>query len=345
MTPSSIALLFVAMTVIWISFALVLIMSERVKQSFYADDDEPDDFDPKNPRYRPPTQPLEVFHALDGKRLGYRQYRCANKDAPLLIFIHGSTNYSGLYEPLAKLIVNSGAAHVILPDLRGHGPDFARRGIASYVGQLEDDIAGLIRTARSPNQSVILGGHSLGGGFAIRFAAGKHRNMIERVFLIAPYLNTRAPTNRPYAGGFIRVLYRRIVGLAMLGVPKLFGLSELPVVQFNFSKIYHQFARSWLSTDRYNFAMTMSFGPRQRWRQDIRNLPPFLLVIGDQDQAFYADQYEPVMSQLTDQGRYVVLPDVNHVDASLDQRTVQAFQDFLQRTNQPNVAKPKGQLV
>ena len=117
----------------------------------------------------------------------------------------------------------------------------------------------------------------------------------------------------------------------MLGVPKLFGLFRLPVVQFNFSQAYRRFDRSWLSTDQYNFAMTMGFGPRQQWAADVKKLPSFLMVIGEKDEVFFADQYHHCMSALTDKGHYKVLPGVNHIDASMDPATVAAFKQFVDR--------------
>ena len=324
-------LILLGLAMAWVIVAILLIATQRVIPPSQVDDDGPFDFDPDSERYQEPTQPLQQYKAPDGTELGYRHYSCQQDDAPLLIFIHGSTNYGGLYEPLAKMIAASGAADVVLPDMRGHGPKLHDRGIAHYVGQLEDDIATLIQQVKKEGQKLIIGGHSLGGGFAIRFASGKHSRKVDEAFLLAPYLNTRAPTNRPNAGGFVRVLYRRALGLAMLGVPKLFGLFRLPVVQFNFSQAYRRFDRSWLSTDQYNFAMTMGFGPRQQWAADVKKLPPFLMVIGEQDEVFFADQYQNCMSALTDKGLYQVLPGVNHIDASMDPATVAAFKQFVGR--------------
>lgn len=327
----SILLIIFALAAAWVGLGILLIITQRITPPSNIDDDGPFDFDPNSERYQEPSQPLLQYKAPDGTMLGYRSYACDRADAPLLVFIHGSTNYGGLYEPLAKMIANSGAANVVLPDMRGHGPKLHGRGIADYVGQLEDDIAALIQQVKGKNDKIIIGGHSLGGGFAIRFASGKHGHLVHEAFLLAPYLNTRAPTNRPHAGGFVRVLYRRALGLAMLGVPKIFGLFRLPVVQFNFSQAYRQFERSWLSTDRYNFAMTMGFGPRQQWAADVKKLPPFLMVIGELDEVFFADQYEGCMSALTPNGQYQVLPGVNHIDASMDPATVSAFKAFIER--------------
>ena len=41
---------------------------------------------------------------------------------------------------------------------------------------------------------------------------------------------------------------------------------------------------------------------------------PFLLVAGLDDEAFIAEQYEPTISQYTDSGSYVLLPDTGHID-------------------------------
>ena len=132
----------------------LLIATQRVIPPSQVDDDGPFDFDPDSERYQEPTQPLQHYQAPDGTELGYRHYSCQRDTAPLLIFIHGSTNYGGLYEPLAKMIAASGAADVVLPDMRGHGPKLHDRGIAHYVGQLEDDIATLIQKVKKEGQKI-----------------------------------------------------------------------------------------------------------------------------------------------------------------------------------------------
>jgi len=62
----------------------------------------------------------------------------------------------------------------VLPNMRGHYQSGRHRVDVDYIGQMEDDMADLIRHLREQrlNGPITLGGHSSGGGFAIRFAGG-----------------------------------------------------------------------------------------------------------------------------------------------------------------------------
>ena len=314
----------------YFAVAIALIFTQRVVE---LDNNSPMDFDPDDVRYRLPQKELEIAKARDGSDIPYRLYRVADgaksKNVPLLVFSHGSTNHSAPYEPLAQMISAAGIADVVLPDMRGHGPLTQNRGVTDYVGQMEDDFADLIeQIRRNHNQNIIVGGHSLGGGFAVRFAAGKYRRLVDKAVLLCPYLNTRSPTNRPHAGGFTRVLYRRALGLAMLfGLRKFF--KRLPTVQFNFGQDFRDWERSWMSTEFYNYATMMGFGPRQAWQQDVKKLPPFLVVIGSEDEVFHARQYQPTMSPLNPNGQYQVLEGVDHIGVSTLPKTVEVIEAFL----------------
>jgi alpha-beta hydrolase superfamily lysophospholipase len=90
----------------------------------------------------------------------------------VLILLHGSGWRSSYLLPLAEFVSSENLAHVYTPDLRRHGLNPARRGDIDYVAQLEDDVADLITVIKRkhPNTAVIVGGHSSGGGLALRFA-------------------------------------------------------------------------------------------------------------------------------------------------------------------------------
>jgi predicted alpha/beta hydrolase len=113
---------------------------------------------------------LETFEARDGATLAYRHYP-ADADT-VLILLHGSGWHSSYLLPLAEFVSGENLAHVYTPDLRGHGPSPARRGDIDYIAQLEDDIADLIALIKQqhPDAPMIVGGHSSGGGLALRFA-------------------------------------------------------------------------------------------------------------------------------------------------------------------------------
>ena len=60
--------------------------------------------------------------------------------------------------PIVSYLSEEGIAHIITPDLRGHGFSPERRGDIDYIGQLEDDLADLISELKNdyPNAHIVL---------------------------------------------------------------------------------------------------------------------------------------------------------------------------------------------
>ncbi|GAB4352111.1 MAG: alpha/beta hydrolase [Oricola sp.] len=257
--------------------------------------------------------PLQSHMARDGAQLFYRSYDSGRDGAPLLVFVHGSGWHGLAYDGLARAIAGSGAADVVLPDLRGHGANPRRRGDVDYIGQLEDDLADLVEIVRKPGQKLVIGGHSSGGGLAIRFAGGAHGKMADGAVLLAPYLHYKAPTVRPNSGGWAHPLTRRIIGLAMLNNAGITALNGLTAIQFALPRSVLDGPSGRTATAAYSFRLNASYAPRDDYRADIAQLPPFLLVAGRDDEAFVADQYEPVMAPANPDGRYVILDGVSHL--------------------------------
>lgn len=131
---------------------------------------------------------LRRYAARDGEELAYRLYNSTSER--ILIFVHGSSYHGAGYNALATAISASGAAKVILPNLRGHYQSGRRRGDVDYIGQFEDDLIDLIEFLRRERLTgpITLGGHSSGGGLAIRFAGGGHQHIVSSFLLLAPII-------------------------------------------------------------------------------------------------------------------------------------------------------------
>ena len=156
---------------------------------------------------------LQYFTARDGARLAFRHY-AADSDK-VLLFFHGSGYHSRYLLPLAKFISEEGLAQVYTPDLRGHGLNPQRRGDVDYIGQMDDDAADLIAHIRkdNPEAKLIVGGHSSGGGMAVRFAGSPYGQQAEAYLLLTPFLKYNAPTARPNQGGWASPYFGRFMGL------------------------------------------------------------------------------------------------------------------------------------
>ena len=98
-------------------------------------------------------------------------------------------------------------AQVYTPDLRGHGINPIKRGDINYINQLEDDLADFVSIIKKkhPNSTLIIGGHSSGGGLAIRFAGSQYNKSVDAYLLLSPYLEHDAPTFRLDAGGHLYI--------------------------------------------------------------------------------------------------------------------------------------------
>lgn len=270
--------------------------------------------------------PVEKVAMRDGFGLSVRRTG-QGEGKPLLVLVHGSGWHGGQFDGLARGLAE--VAEVLAPDLRGHGADPGRRGDVDYIGQLEDDLVDLIRARARPGQKVILAGHSSGGGLVVRFAGGAHGGLIDGAVLLAPFLKYNAPTTRPNSGGWARPLTRRIVGLGMLNAAGVTALNHLTAIQFDMPKAVLDGPMGDTATVAYSYRLNTSYAPRGAYEKDIAALPPFLLIAGTGDEAFFADRYQPLMSALNGNGRYQLVEGASHLDIVDATATEAAIRDFL----------------
>jgi non-heme chloroperoxidase len=251
---------------------------------------------------------LRTFSARNGTQLEYRLY--PSESDKTIILLHGSGWHSRYFLPLAEFISFEGLARVYTPDLRGHGSKPERRGDIDYIGQLEDDLTDFIAMIRhdNPKAMIILGGHSSGGGLAIRFAGSKYGHQADAYLLLSPYLQYNAPTIRPNSGGWAQPYTKRIIGLVLLNNFGIRWFNDLTVIDFDMPKE----ARDGTETLSYTYRLNTSYAPRD-YKKDLRAITqPLFVVVGSADEAFYSDKFEPVISQFT-KGKVEVLPDVTHM--------------------------------
>lgn len=251
--------------------------------------------------------------------------------SPLVILVHGSGWHGGQFSGLARTL--SGKATVLVPDLRGHGATPERRGDVDYIGQMEDDLADLISASRQPGQNVVLLGHSSGGGLVIRFAGGAHRNLIDGAVLLAPFVHHSAPTTRKNSGGWAHPLLRRIIGLSMLNTFRIHALDHLTAIQFAMPQAVLDGPLGHTATKQYSWRLNVGYAPGSNYKAAIAKLPPFLLVAGEEDEAFIAEGYEPLFSTQNSEGRYQIVPGVGHLDIVDAEPTAEAIVSFIDDLN------------
>jgi len=235
---------------------------------------------------------LKQFTTRDGSRLSYRHYPAQSNK--VLILIHGSGWHSQYFLPLARFISDAGLAQVYTPDLRGHGRSPERRGDVDHIGQLEEDLAVFIGMIQKDDdeKAIILGGHSSGGGLVVRFSGSKYRHLADAYLLLSPFLKYNAPTMRPKSGGWANPYTGRIIGLTLLNNVGIRHFNYLPVIDFNMPEE----ARDGTETLSYSYRLNTSYAPRN-YKKDLAAISqPLLVIVGEADEAFLPDQFEPTIS-------------------------------------------------
>ncbi|MGS0827383.1 alpha/beta hydrolase [Shewanella sp. 0m-8] len=251
---------------------------------------------------------LKTYQARDGERLPYRHYR-AQSDK-IIILLHGSGWHSQYLFPLANFISGEGIAQVYTPDLRGHGQAPRRRGDVDYIGQFEDDLADLIEVIKrdNPDCTLIVAGHSSGGGLAIRFGGSRYGKQADGYILLSPYLKYNAPSMRPNSGGWALPYTLRIAGLSMLNNVGIHGLDYLTAIDFNMP----QEVRNGTETLSYTHRLNTAYAPGNYKKELSSITQPLLVVVGTADEAFFAEQFEPEISKYT-RAEVILLNDVTHM--------------------------------
>ncbi|MGH8528914.1 MAG: alpha/beta hydrolase [Nevskiales bacterium] len=234
-------------------------------------------------------RPLEPYMARDGTELSFRRYPAATSTH--LILLHGSSAHGAYLHSFAQYLSARNAANVYAPDIRGHGPAPKRRGDIDYIGQLEDDVADLImhiRKGAPASARFVLGGHSSGGGLAVRFGGSEHGHMAHAILLLAPYLGHDAPMVKRNAGGWAQADIPRIVGLSILNGFGITRFNGARVLRFNLPEKYH----SGYETLTYSFRLMKGMHP-DNYKIALRNYKGrVLLLVGSQDEAFHADAFK-----------------------------------------------------
>ncbi|MDF9401126.1 alpha/beta fold hydrolase [Vibrio sp. 1180_3] len=269
----------------------------------------------------------KYYTARDGSDLFYRFLLGDSK--VIVVLIHGSGTEGRYLLPLAERLNASLNISVVLPDLRGHGKSaLGSMGDVDYLGQLEHDLEDLKKELafKFPDYKVILGGHSSGGGLVVKYG-GNELEKYDGYMMLAPYLGYKAPTVRPNSGGWVQVRQARYAGLAMLNNVGIKLFNYLSVLYFNRPvTIDDEF-----QVDSYTFRMNESFSP-QFFTADLReNNNNILVLVGENDEAFYAYKFEKVFRENAPQTDLRIILGAKHLDLSNNHETVDIMLAWLEK--------------
>lgn len=133
--------------------------------------------------------PLTPAVTRAGVRLQYRLYKAWSPN--LVILYHGVGGDSRYLAPLALALAEADLANVVTPDLRGHGEGGSGARVRlGFDEALWTDFEELLVVLRRslPAEKLILGGHSLGGGFAAKVLSSPGAGTFAEAWLFAPFL-------------------------------------------------------------------------------------------------------------------------------------------------------------
>ena len=257
--------------------------------------------------------------ARDGTRLGYR-FHPGLPGGGVAVAVHGSTGLAASMGGVAQALAGQGLS-VYAVDLRGHG-ESGPLGDIAYRGQLEDDMADLLAlvAARHAGEKRLLLGHSLGGAFALRIAAGPLGGRFDAYLATAPFLSPEAAVSRPDSGGWVHAAVPRIVALSLLDSIGVSAFGGLPAVAYAVppdapgkrARVYS-----------HRLLANMSL-PRD-WRAALAAIDrPAAVLIGAEDEMFLAAAYAAAVTAANPRIAVDVLPGVDHMGVTIEPKALEA---------------------
>jgi alpha-beta hydrolase superfamily lysophospholipase len=261
---------------------------------------------------------VSYFRARDGRDLAYRAYPAAGGASKgSVVLAHGSSASGSSMHLMAKGFAAAGYAASAL-DIRGHGQSGAKGHIA-YIGQLEDDMEDFVHSTKLAQPSTLVG-FSSGSGFALRFAGSTRQKLFSNYLLLSPFISQDAATSRPGSGGWVSVGVPRIIAISVLngfGIP---AFNDLPVMRFALTKE----AKGFL-TPQYSFSLAQNFRPQRDYQANIRAVKePLRVLVGQNDEVFYADKFATVFKTAGKDVPVTILPGIDHISLTLDPVAIQA---------------------
>lgn len=275
-----------------------------------------------------PFEPLS-FTMADGTRIYSRFF--PGSSSKTIVLVHGLDGSSANFNTTAGLMRDATGTSVVAMDLRGHGRSGGNRWDVDFIGQYESDVAEVITAVHKarPGGTVVLAGHSMGGGIALRFAQLEERPDVAGYLLFAPALGQSAPTTRQgpppddampegLDEDYAALRLPRIIGLIMLNGVGVTGFNHLPVLFVNLSP----------DPSAYTYAAMINSSPVDYIGALESVDKPLLVIVGSDDQPFLATEFEPVISAHTS-GQTLILDGEDHNSVHASEEAIAAVKSWL----------------
>lgn len=169
---------------------------------------------------------------------------------------------------------------------------------------------------------MILAGHSMGGGIALRYAEKPGLPPVDGYLLLAPHLGAKSSTTRSEASPaeveMLKVHIPRILGLVVMNCFRITAFNGLRTLFFNLPPE--------LPLHSYSFRAMASMTPVDHGSALAAVQVPLLLVAGSKDEAFVANAYE---AEIRGHGTVTIIPDATHDGVMTDARTMAAVHAWM----------------
>ena len=227
----------------------------------------------------------------DGVIIKSKKYPFDGKRTAILV--HGVLSNNYTFNKMAGLVRDALNAEVIAIDLRGHGESGGKPGDIAESNQYASDLNTIIRTIKEakPSESIVLVGHSMGGGIILRHAETFNTTEVDGYLLFAPNLGPNSPTTSSkidLKNNFIQTHLSRGLGLKMLNEMGIHDYDSMKVVFYN--------PPNGSPIKSYTYRSSISSYPEDL-KGTLKNLKaPIITVVGAKDEAFIADEYPTVFN-------------------------------------------------
>lgn len=251
-----------------------------------------------------------IFTVRDSKQIF--AYRFPNQSENTILFIHGVGSSAYLYNKTAGLLQEATQAEIYAIDLRGHGQSDGNSGDVDYINQYADDLADIINKIRKekPNGKIIIAGHSMGDGIALRYAMEKQYQQPDGILLFAPLIGHNSPafpqgqaTEKIAEEPFIKIHIERIIGLTMLNEIGNHEYDSLPVLFFNLPES--------VPLRKYSHRANKSMTPDDYVAGLNAVNKPMLVLMGSEDEAFSSEATEKAFWEYS-KGEFHIIDKATH---------------------------------
>lgn len=286
------------------------------------------DFNPKALADMGFEQPYESealeFEMRDGIRIHAKKY--AHDAQKTVLLLHGTLANSYTYNKMAGLLREHLQAEVIVIDLRGHGQSGGELGDISSPNQYAEDVEDVLIQLKAERaaHTLILAGHSMGGGIALRYAETMAKPLADAYLLFAPNMGNNAPTSSQELNldnNFIKTHLARGLGIRMLNEIGVHTHDSLKVVFYNLP--------AQVPLKSYSYRSMQASFPID-YKKALRSIEqPLLVLVGSEDEAFIAAEYKPLISAYA-KGDCVLIADETHNGIRHNQQAMEQLAKWAQ---------------